>query len=62
MIQTDTSPSSSLAVCRADRGGCGDRSPVYSSRAKALAWAAKHREARHPRQAADSERKRMATV
>jgi hypothetical protein len=47
MIDTDTTPESSLAVCHVDRGGCGWRSPVFRSRAKALAAADAHREAEH---------------
>jgi len=47
MIDTDSTPESSIAVCHEDRGGCGQRSPVYRTRAKALAWADAHRDTEH---------------
>ena len=48
MIDTDSTPYTSLAVCHRDRGGCGERSPIYRTRDKARAWAERHREDKHP--------------
>jgi hypothetical protein len=48
MIDTDTSPSSSLALCNPKHGGCGWRSPIYRTREKAKAAGAAHRAEAHP--------------
>ena len=60
MIDTDTTPSSSLAVCHLERGGCGWRSPVFRTRAKALASANAHREQEHAEQRQDAVRKAVS--
>lgn len=60
MITTDTSPATSLAVCHEDRGGCGWRSPVFRTKAKAQASAARHRAESHPEQATDAARRAAA--
>lgn len=47
MIDTDTSPSSSLVLCNEDHGGCGWRA-IYRTRSKALAAGETHRAEHHP--------------
>jgi hypothetical protein len=60
MISTDTSPTSSMAVCHPERGGCGWRAGPFISRDKALGAAKRHRELEHGEQNTEARRKARA--
>ena len=60
MITTDTSPASSMALCRADRGGCGWRAGPFVTKERAKAAADRHREDEHGAQDTDARRKARA--
>jgi hypothetical protein len=60
MITTDTSPTSSMAICHPERGGCGWRAGPFVTREKAKGAGNKHREQEHGEQDTDARRKARA--
>lgn len=47
MIATDTSPHSSMVLCRPEHGGCGWRAGPFVAKERAQAAGRRHREQEH---------------